>query len=44
MRLWGNTVIVANADLERPVFRPMYMLAYVDMICYLDNYPNMAFA
>ena len=44
MRRWANTVIVANFALDRPVFHPMYMMAYVDMVCYLANYPNMAFA
>ena len=44
MRPWANTAIVANFALDRPVFHPMYMLAYVDMFCHLANYPNMAFA
>ena len=32
MRRWSNTVIVANFALDTPVFNPMYMLVYVDMI------------
>ena len=43
MRRWGNTIILANFGLEKPVFGPMYMLVYVDMLCHLANYPHMAY-
>ena len=44
MRRWGNTLILASYGLDKPVFGPMYMLAYVDMLCYLANYPHMTYA
>ena len=38
---WGNTIILANFGLQKPMFGPMYMLVYVDMLCCLTIYPHM---
>jgi hypothetical protein len=42
-RRWGNTLIVANASLDKPVLNPVHVLAYIDMLGYLASYPNMLY-
>jgi hypothetical protein len=40
---WGNTLIVANTSLDKPVLNPVHVLAYIDMLGYLASYPNMLY-
>ena len=39
----ANSVIVSNFALDTPVFSPMYILPYVDMLCYLGSHPHMLY-